>query len=87
MGGVIDWTHIFILCSQYVTLQKIFLKSELSICDFAKNISRIRALNMRLCKKYFSNPSLVICLFATPLIKLQLTLQIDGRLVIANHLD
>jgi hypothetical protein len=39
------------------------------------------------CKKYFSPPSLVILLFATPPTEVKLTLQIGGRLLIANHLD
>jgi hypothetical protein len=38
-------------------------------------------------QKYFSHPSLVICFFANPLMKLKLRLQIGGRLLIANHLD
>jgi hypothetical protein len=38
-------------------------------------------------QKYFSHPSLVICHFPTPPIKLKLRLQTGGRIVIANHLD
>jgi hypothetical protein len=37
--------------------------------------------------KYFSNPSSVVYFFPTLLIKLTLQLQINGRLLIANHLD
>jgi len=39
------------------------------------------------CKKYFSDPSLVIHFFLTPPRKLKLGLQIRGRLLIATHLD
>jgi hypothetical protein len=38
-------------------------------------------------RKYFSQPSLVMYAFATPPIKLKLGQQIDGEVLIANHLD
>jgi hypothetical protein len=38
-------------------------------------------------QKYFSHASLVLYFFPTPPIKLQLGLQIGGRLLIATHLD
>jgi hypothetical protein len=38
-------------------------------------------------QKYFSHPSVVIYSFPTPHIKLELQLQIGGRLVIATHLE
>jgi len=38
-------------------------------------------------QKYFSRPSLVIYFFATPPIKLKLDQQINGGLLLANHLD
>jgi hypothetical protein len=38
-------------------------------------------------RKYYSHPSLVMYSFAIPPIKLKLVQQIDGGLLLANHLD
>jgi hypothetical protein len=51
----------------------------------AKSISSAaQYVNLR---KYFSHPSLVMYSFATPAIKLKLGQEIDGGLLITNHLD
>jgi len=49
-----------------------------SICSRAQYV---------ICKKYFSHPSLVIYVYATPKIKLKVGHQIGGGLLIANHLE
>jgi hypothetical protein len=46
-----------------------------------------QVLNMFTLQTYFSRPSLVIYIFATPPIKLKWGLQIGGKLLITSHVD